>query len=378
MSDKAGHETQPCLRILMTADAIGGVWQYSAGLAAELAVHGIQITLATLGPRPSNEQRQQVQAIPGLTLFESDYKLEWMQEPWRDVDASGQWLLQLASDSGADLVHLNGYSHAALPWKAPALVVAHSCVSSWWRAVHGCAPGPEWNEYRLRVAAGLAASSLVIAPSRYMAEALAAEYGISSTGVRVVHNFSRVPPASASAKQPFCFAAGRFWDAAKNLGILSAIARRLDWPIRVAGDNRSPEGDVSPSADLHFLGRLSNADLLRHMRAASIFVHPALYEPFGLSVLDAALSGCRLVLSDIGSLRELWGGAAVFVNPRDPDQWIYELTRLTRDPLTRQTLSGRAVARAANYRPAPAAAQYLDIYRSLIRTRKTSANEAAA
>jgi glycogen(starch) synthase len=44
---------------------------------------------------------------------------------------------------------------------------------------------------------------------------------------------------------------------------------------------------------------------------------PARYEPFGLSVLEAALSGCALVLGDIASLREVWGGAACYVRPGD-------------------------------------------------------------
>src|SRR3546814_15067984 len=52
---------------------------------------------------------------------------------------------------------------------------------------------------------------------------------------------------------------------------------------------------------------------------AGIFVSPSLYEPFGLAVLEAAMSGCALLLSDIPTFRELWDGAAVFTPAGDSD-----------------------------------------------------------
>ncbi|MBV9268965.1 MAG: glycosyltransferase, partial [Acidobacteriaceae bacterium] len=205
------------MKILMTADAVGGVWQYCLDLSQGLVRDGSQILLATMGPRPSQKQREQVAAIPRLQLVESDFALEWMQRPWRDVDAAGSWLLNLAAEFQPDIVHLNGYSHAVLPWQKPVLVTAHSCVFSWWRALHGCAAGPDWEEYKGRLAAGLTRASAVVAPSRYMAAAIEAEYGLTPGKVRVIHNFSRSPRFRSGSKQPFCLAAGRLWDPAKNL-----------------------------------------------------------------------------------------------------------------------------------------------------------------
>ncbi len=141
------------LRLLMTADAAGGVWRYCVDLADTLSRHGAELMIATMGPRPSDTQRRELSAIPNLTLVESDYFLEWMPNPWDDVDASGKWLLHLQSSFDPDVIHLNGYAHGSLPWAKPVVVTAHSCVCSWWRAVHGCAPGPEWAEYTRRVAA---------------------------------------------------------------------------------------------------------------------------------------------------------------------------------------------------------------------------------
>ena len=57
----------------------------------------------------------------------------------------------------------------------------------------------------------------------------------------------------------------------------------------------------------------------RGIARAAIYALPAHYEPFGLSILEAAMSGCALVLGDIPSLREIWGDAAVFVHPDNRD-----------------------------------------------------------
>ena len=118
------------LRVLMTGDAVGGVWSYALELARSLGPRDVEVCLATMGPLPSAEQRRDAAAIPNLHLVTSDYALEWMDEPWEDVDSAGGWLRVLEERIGADVVHLNGYAHAALPFRAPVVVVAHSCVCS--------------------------------------------------------------------------------------------------------------------------------------------------------------------------------------------------------------------------------------------------------
>ena len=120
----------------MTADPIGGVWTYALELARALESHGIQIALASMGARVTREQYQQVLARKNVRLFESTYRLEWMDDPWDDVDRAGDWLLQIAERTRADLIHLNDYSHAALPWAAPVLVAAHVSAKHEGAALH--------------------------------------------------------------------------------------------------------------------------------------------------------------------------------------------------------------------------------------------------
>src|SRR5581483_11395624 len=109
-------------RILMTADTIGGVWTYSLELARGLAKHGVEVHLATMGALPTREQRKEASDIRGLLLHTSTCKLEWMDDRWGDVERAGEWLLKLEQTTRPDLIHLNGYAHAVLPWSVPTIV----------------------------------------------------------------------------------------------------------------------------------------------------------------------------------------------------------------------------------------------------------------
>jgi glycosyltransferase involved in cell wall biosynthesis len=102
--------------------------------------------------------------------------------------------------------------------------------------------------------------------------------------------------------------------------------------------------------------------LAEYLSAASIYVAPALYEPFGLTVLEAALSGCALVLSDIPSFRENWSGAALLIPPNDQDEWCATLNNLTDDRESRSALSRQAQNRAAELQPEEIGSRYFATY----------------
>jgi glycosyltransferase involved in cell wall biosynthesis len=351
-------------RLLMTADTVGGVWTYAVELACALEARGVQVAIATMGAPLAPHQRAALAGCEGVQVFESAYRLEWMQDPWADVDAAGDWLLRLEREFRPDLVHLNQFAFGALPFAAPRLVVAHSCVLSWWRAVHGVDAPPEWALYRERVAKGLASAGLVAAPTRAMLATLAGNYGFDGQGL-VLPNAADASRFAPGDKKPFILAAGRFWDAAKNLAALERAAPGLPWPVKVAGSVQHPDGgQVAPQA-VQCLGELSHAALARELAAASIYALPARYEPFGLSVLEAALAGCALVLGDIASLRETWGDAAVYVRAQDPESLHAALQRLIADDAERTRLAQAARTRALQFTPARQAARYLEAYARL-------------
>jgi glycosyltransferase involved in cell wall biosynthesis len=287
-----------------------------------------------------------------------------MEDPWQEVKQAGHWLLQLEKQFKPDLIHLNNYAHGSLPWRAPTLMVGHSCVLSWWQGVKGEAAPANWDQYRHQVRRGLRSADLVVAPTQAMLTALEKHYGLLPN-TKVIANGRDSTLFRPGKKEPFIFAAGRLWDEAKNIMILEQAAPALAWPVYVAGNNQHPTGRMVEFNHLHLLGCLPAQAVSPWFSQASIYALPARYEPFGLSALEAALAGCALVLGDIASLREVWGDAALFVPPDEPKAIEDALQLLIKDAAYRQELAVQARLRALKYSTQYMADSYLAAYREL-------------
>ncbi len=365
------------LHVLMTADAVGGVWAYTQTLVDALAPHGVRFTVAVTGPAPSTACARRLLAQPHVTLVHRPYQLEWMPGADVDVARTGGWLLDLAARVAPDVVHINGYAHAALPFGVPAIVVAHSCVCSWFSAVRDMAAPIEWTTYRARVAAGLRAAAAVVVPTRAMREALAREHGYADALV-VPNGIPPRRPGARAVKQPIALAAGRLWDEAKGLAVLDAAADGAPWPIYAAGSLQRPGGGIDAPRHMHALGALEPDALRAWMDRASLFVHPARYEPFGMAPLEAAAAGCALVLADIPSLREIWEDAALYVDPRQPASVRDGIATLAGDGRRREALAAAARQRAGAFTIERVRRQYDALYRQVTAPRQASHHAGAA
>ncbi|HEY1235150.1 MAG TPA: glycosyltransferase [Candidatus Binatia bacterium] len=350
--------------ILMIVDPIGGVWNYALELCRGLLQADIAVCLAVMGRRLSATERAAAQSI-AAEVFESDFKLEWMQDPWPDVAAAGEWLLDLESRVKPSLVHLNGYTHGAVRWQAPCLIVGHSCVYSWFESVRHKAPPAEWHRYKEAVMAGLRGAKSVTAPSQFMLSQLIKHYGEFSAA-EPVYNGRAHGGLRPLGKERFVLTAGRLWDPAKNITNLASAAAQIAWPIYAAGAASGPDGSEIKLDGLQLLGELDPMVLSRWYGRAAVFASPARYEPFGLAALEAALSGCALLLGDIPSLREIWADAALFVAPEDSEDIARSLTRLITDANLWAKLATAARARALEFSPERMTRGYLALYEQLL------------
>lgn len=369
----------PPLKLFMTADAVGGVFAYALDLARGLAPHAITTELAVLGPAMDQRQMAAARAVPGLSLRRLDLPLDWLAPAPADMAAAAAVLARAAAAAGADVVQLNAPALAAADYPAPVVGVLHSCLATWWRAVKG-GPMPAdfaWRSHALHE--GLRGCDALVCPSLALADAAEAVYGLRA---EVVHN-GRAAPAPAvqdAAPAAFAFTAGRLWDEGKNLATLDAAAGRMRLPVLAAGDLEGPHGGRIVLHHVRATGRLADDAVRAHLAAAPIFVSAALYEPFGLAVLEAAQAGCPLVLSDIPTFRELWSEAALFVAPRDASGFAAALERLASDPALRRRLGHAARERSRSFGLAPQAAAMAALYRGLVaaRARTAQAREAVA
>jgi glycogen(starch) synthase len=351
--------------ILMTADTIGGVWTYAMAMCRALERYGCRVILATMGPPLTSEQQCEAGGIENVLLRASTYKLEWMHEPWSEVKEAGQWLLDLEREFSPDIIHLNGFVHAAIQWRAPVIVVAHSCVLSWWQAVKGGQPPPEWDIYIERVKRGLLSADFVVTPSSSMLESLVKCYG-SMSGTGVIWNGLEASVFQPVSRLPYVISAGRLWDEAKNIEAIARVASQIGWPVLLAGEKTCPDGQTVQFENVTFLGKLSPARLRQRFAEASIFALPARYEPFGLTPLEAALSGCALLLGDIPSLREIWEDSAMFVQPDDTEQLAEALQDLIADDRLRNRLAASAQMRAREFSADRMVLGDLNLYDELI------------
>ena len=297
-------------RLLITTDAVGGVWQYSVDLVRGLAARGIEAVLAVLGPAPGLAQWDEV---AGVHVVVTGLPLDWTATDAGELEATSVRLAALAALVGATGVHLHAPALVgSAAWPAPVVAVAHSCVGTWWRAMRDGAPPADFAWRMAATGAGLRAAAAVVAPTAAHAAAVRAVYG--DVAVAVVHNGAGPMVLPDVLRERAVLTAGRLWDEAKGMALLDRVAPGLSAPIWAAGPIRGPNGAVIALPHLELLGTLDRPGMARAYAAARVFVSMARYEPFGLAVLEAAQAGMQLVLADTPGFRELWDGAATFVS----------------------------------------------------------------
>jgi glycogen synthase len=367
------------MRILLTADTVGGVWTYAQELAAGLVRRGIEVTLVSFGEMPALSQTRWTEGLHGLDYRPTPFRLEWMQDAASDIRDSSEYLLNIIRETQPELLHFSQYCYGSLPVDVPKIITAHSDVVSWWHAVHGIdPPDSEWSRcYRDIVFKGLDGADAVISPSRWMLAQIEENYGAVSDPT-VIYN-GRTPQHfnSRAEKQDRVVSIGRLWDEAKQVSLLAQSG--LACPVTIAGSLESPEQCGSGAArsfrkSIELRDKLTCSQVRSLLAEASIYAATSRYEPFGLAPLEAALSRCALVVNDIPSFRELWGPTALYFPANDAKGLRDAVERLRRDPLLRRHYSELAYQRARRLFSADAMVdEYLSVYRSLVPERSMAA-----
>ena len=347
---------------MLVADAVGGVWTYSLELARTLREWDVDTFLAIIGPPPTAEQRREAD---GFELVNTGLALDWTAENPSIVRRTGSGLADLAANEDADVVQLNSASLVAdCEFAQPVVVVQHSCVATWWSAVREAPLPRDFRWRRDLIECGLHTADAVVAPTAAFAAQLARAYGLGRA-VRCIHNGRRALPMKKRGPEDFVFTVGRLWDDGKNIAVLDEAASRLDVPVEAVGPLTGPNGTSVAFEHLVTPGELRPDKIAERLAARPIFASSALYEPFGLSVLEAAQSGCALVLADIPTFRELWRDCAIFVPPEDPAGFRESIERLLADRERRSKLGLAARTRALRYTPEAMASKMAKLYAEL-------------
>lgn len=124
--------------------------------------------------------------------------------------------------------------------------------------------------------------------------------------------------------------------------------------------------ELGLSEDVLFTGYVPNEELPWWYRAATLFVFPSLFEGFGLPVLEAMACGTPTITSNVSSLPEVAGDAAVLVDPHDREGLVSAMERLLNDPDLRHTLSEAGPRQASQFPWSRTAAETMDVYRKVL------------
>jgi glycosyltransferase involved in cell wall biosynthesis len=358
----------------MTADTVGGVWQYAVDLAAALAARGHEIVVAVLGPPVTADQRHAAENIDGVRLLQTALPLDWLADGPATVLAAGRVIARLARAERADVVHCNSPAFAgSAAFAMPVVAVTHGCIATWWQAAKSEPLASEFHWHRDLTKQGLLAAEAVVSPSASYAALVQQTYGLPRLPAVVHNGRAAIPRSSRPEPSRMALTVGRQWDPVKNAELLDAVAARLPVPFLAVGPTRAPHGGEVSLSHLQALGPIESAELSHLLAQRPVFVSGATFEPFGLAVLEAAQAGCPLVLSSIPTFHELWDGCALFVDPHDVAGFTHAIERLLDGPRLAADLSEAAAERAQRFTPAAAAARMSKTYAGVLERTEVAA-----
>ena len=254
---------------------------------------------------------------------------------------------------GVDVLHCPTY-RAPLRAAVPVVVTVHDLAVlrhpeafRRWSRTYGA----------LTVRRVIRAAARVIAVSEFTKREVVELAGVPEERVRVVPNAVGVPfsPEGPRAEGDYVLAVGTL-EPRKNLPRLADAAGRLGVELRVVGARGWGDVDV---AGVRWVGEVDDETLAGLYRGALCVAYPSLYEGFGIPVLEAMASGAAVVTSERSAMAEVADGAAVLVDPRDPDAIATGIERAIEE---REALGARGLERARGYTWEAAAEATVRVY----------------
>lgn len=283
---------------------------------------------------------------------------------------------------GADLLHV---PYFAPPLWSPLPVVAtiHDLIPIVLPDYRG---GPHVRAYTALVARAARGAAAVIADSEASRRDILDHLALAPSRTHTIYlaaasRFRPQPEAAIQAVRTRYSLPERFvlylggMDRRKNLtGLIGAVARSHGtWPLVIAGRLPSQDRPFTPdprrlareagvTGRLHLTDWIAEEDKPALLAAATLFVFPALYEGFGLPLLEAMACGTASVTSDRASLPEIAGDGAEIVAGGEPGPLAAALDRLMADDQERAALAARGLDRAATFSWQRCAAETAAVY----------------
>ena len=224
-------------------------------------------------------------------------------------------------------------------------------------------------------------SKLVLVPSEYVKDDVARAMRTNSRKIRVTYEAgdslgAKPEPVEDVEGKQFIMYVGRP-NPHKNLGRLIEAFSTLkqdipDLHLVLAGKRdalfKRYERDIARMGlpDVHFTGKVSDGQLRWLYEHTAAYIFPSLSEGFGLPGLEAMMQGAPVVSSSATSLPEIYGDAARYFDPRDPEDMVKAIKTVLTKPDVRKALVQAGARQAKKYSWRRMAEQTLDAYKYVL------------
>lgn len=145
--------------------------------------------------------------------------------------------------------------------------------------------------------------------------------------------------------------------------------KHKDYKLLIVGSKSrvsSNEELLKDISNVEFTGRITDDELIALYRKSSMFIFPSLYEGFGLPPLEAMSQGCPVITSNVTSLPEVCGNAALYVNPLDVNDIANKIDLLISDKNLQKKLSEKGLDRSKKFYPDKLSLELNDLFNSLL------------
>lgn len=304
-----------------------------------------------------------------------------------------------ARAAGAAVAHVPYFGSALFP-RLPTVITIHDLIPIVLPLYRGSA---KVQAYTKLVSLAAQRASIILADSAASKRDILAHLGVDARKVQVVYLAAdeRYRPVTDAATldavrekyklpEQFVLYLGGF-DQRKNVPNLvrafAKVARGLgpDYSLVLAGrlpattsaffpDVRAVVQEMELTEHVRWTGEVDEADKPALYTLASCFAFPSYYEGFGLPVLEAMACGTPAITSNVSSLPEVAGDAALTVAPGDPQALGDAMSGVLHEPARREAMRARGLRQAARFTWPAAAAQTAQVYDEVLAGARAPSN----